>query len=104
MTARRSLRAGRVGYRTWMDGWTNDKVVVLTLATVSDVEAAGEHVAGLVAELVCQPGVGTALIAVRRPAETTAKLPHMSAWASTSPRHVATASGSTWWTEKEMTL
>lgn len=86
-----------------MDGWLNDTVVVLTLATVSDVEAAGEHVAGLVAELVGQPGVGTALIAVGRPTETTSKLPDMSAWASTSPCHVATASGSTWWTGKEIT-
>lgn len=85
-----------------LDGWINDQI--LTLATVSDVEATGEHVAGLVAELVGQPGVGTALIAVGRPAETTSKLPDVSAWASTSPGHVATASSSTWWTEKKITF
>lgn len=98
-----SLNAGRVGYRRWMNGWMHDKVVVLTLATVSDVKAAGEHVAGLVAELVGQPGVGTARIAGGHPAEPASELPDMSAGTSTSPRHVATAPGSTWWTEKEFT-
>lgn len=59
----------------------------LTLATVPHIEPTGENVAGLVTELVCEPGVGTALIAVWRPpktSETSCKLPHLST-SSTRP-------------------
>lgn len=38
-----------------------------TLATVSHIKATGQYITGLVTELVSQPGVGTALIAVGCP-------------------------------------
>lgn len=40
-----------------------------TLATVSHIKTASKYVAGLIAELVGQPGVSTALVTVRRPAQ-----------------------------------
>ena len=49
-----------------------------TFAAVPHVEAAGEHVAGLVAELVRQPGVGAALVAVGHGAQAAGKLPGLS--------------------------
>ena len=50
-----------------------------TFAAVAHVEAAGQHVAGLVAELVGQPGVGAALVAVGHGAQTAGELPGLSA-------------------------
>lgn len=66
-----------------------------TLATVAGVEPASQDVAGLVAELVSQPGIGTALAAVGDTAESTTELPGLTtghAARASSAAHVAAAS------------
>lgn len=56
-----------------------------TLATVSHIKPTSKYVTGLIAELVGQPGVRTALVTVRRPAHGTGKLPHGSATPTSGP-------------------
>lgn len=59
-----------------------------TFAAVSHIKPASQYVAGLIAELVGQPGVGTALVTVRRPAQaswTHGKLPHRSPGPASGP-------------------
>lgn len=72
--------------------------IQFTLTTVSHIKTAREDIAGLVTELVCQPGVGTALITIRCPAKTsktTWKLPHLSTRSSTDACHKPTVPRST---------
>lgn len=59
-----------------------------TFAAVSHIKPASQYVAGLIAELVGQPGVGTALVTVRRPTQaswTHGKLPHGSPGPASDP-------------------
>lgn len=54
----------------WLENTISVYWNLLTLATVTRIKTTGEHIAGLVTELVCQPGVGTTLITVGDPSET----------------------------------